>query len=278
MDDVDDTPIDQLPLNRGVHLLSHNEDGLVALEKPAGALSHPNAKTENRRSMLLADYDLREECYHWIDGAGKTRRAWLINRLDSPTSGVILLGLNHVISQMIKKEFATHRVTKIYYALVRGVPKTPAGVWADNLKKDVRRGNRLVKQGQIVPAKARYQTIKSPTGGFPVTLMKLMPVTGRTHQLRVQCEKHNLPIVGDRTYGSFSFNKEVVMRTQIKRMMLHSGETVVNYSFEGKVRQFTAKSDLPEDFQPVLDYRPGLNRAQPKQTRSVTLAKRSFKS
>ena len=278
MEDVEDTPIDQLPLNRGVHLLSHNEDGLVALEKPVGALSHPNAKGEYRRSLLMADYDLREECYQWIDGAGKTRRAWLINRLDSPTSGVILLGLNHGISQMIKKEFATHRVSKIYYALVRGVPKLPAGVWADNLEKDVRRGNRLVKQGQIVPVKARYQTIKSPTGGFPITLMKLMPVTGRTHQLRVQCEKHNLPIVGDRTYGSFSFNKEVVMRTQITRMMLHSGETVVNYCFEGKVRQFTAKSDLPEDFQPVLNYRPGLNRAQPKQTRSATLARRRFKS
>ena len=98
-----------------------------------------------------------------------------------------------------------------------------------------------------------------------------MPVTGRTHQLRIQCKKHNLPIVGDRTYGSFSFNKEVVMRTKIKRMMLHSSETVVNYSFEGKVRQFTAKSDLPEDFQTVLDYRPGLKRARFKQTRSATL-------
>ena len=278
MVDFEDTPIDQLPLNRGVHLLSHNEDGLVALEKPACALSHPNVKGEGRRSLLMADYDLKEECYQWIDGAGKSRRAWLINRLDSPTSGVILLGLNLGISQTIKREFATHRVTKIYYALVRGTPKAPAGAWADNLKKDVRRGSRLVKQGQIVPVKARYQKIKSPTGGFPITMMKLMPVTGRMHQLRVQCKKRNLPIVGDRTYGNFSFNKEVAMRTKITRMMLHSGETIVNYSFKGKVRQFTAKSDLPEDFQPVLDYRPGLNQAQSKQRGSSLLARRRFKS
>ena len=278
MVDFEDTSIDHLPLNRGVHLLSHNEDGLVALEKPAGALSHPNADGESRRSLLVSDYDLKEECYQWIDGAGKTRRAWLINRLDSPTSGVILLGLNQGISQTIKKEFATHRVTKIYYALVRGVPKTSAGAWADNLKKDVRQGNRLIRQGQIVPVKARYQTIKSPTGGFPITLMKLMPVTGRTHQLRVQCKKHNLPIVGDRTYGSFSFNKEVAMRTEIRRMMLHSAETIVNYSFKGKVCQFTAKSDLPEDFQTVLDYRPGFKRAELKQTPSPSLARRRFKS
>ena len=278
MAELEDTSIDHLPLNRGVHLLSHNKDGLVALEKPAGALSHPNAKGESRRSLLMSEYNLKEECYQWIDGAGKTRRAWLINRLDSPTSGVILLGLNLGISQKIKKEFATHRVTKIYYALVRGAPMAPVGVWADNLEKDARRRNRLVKLGQIVPVKARYQTIKSPTGGFPITLIKLMPVTGRKHQLRVQCKKHNLPIVGDRTYGSFSFNKEVAMRTGIRRMMLHSAETVVNYSFDGKVRQFKAKSDLPEDFQPVLDYRPGFKRAQPKQTLRSTLARRRFKS
>ena len=243
--DSEDTPIDQLPLNTGVHLLAHNGDGLVALEKPFGALSHPNESGDNRRSLLVADYDFDEECYYWTDGAGVSRRAWLINRLDSPTSGVILLGLNLEISQAIKKEFATHRVAKIYYALVRGTPKTPAGAWVDNLKKDVRRGNRLVKQGQVVPAKARYQTVKSPIGGFPITLIKLLPVTGRTHQLRVQCKTHGLPIVGDRTYGSFSFNKEVAMRTEKKRMMLHSGETVVNYNFKGKVRKFTATSELP---------------------------------
>ena len=276
--DPEDTPIDQLPLNAGVHLLAHNEDGLVALEKPYGALSHPNESGDNRRSLLVADYDFEKECYNWKDDTGVSRRAWLINRLDSPTSGVILLGLNQGISQTIKKEFATHRVTKIYYALVRGVPKTSAGAWADNLKKDVRQGNRLIRQGQIVPVKARYQTIKSPTGGFPITLMKLMPVTGRTHQLRIQCKKHNLPIVGDRTYGSFSFNKEVAMRTEIRRMMLHSAETIVNYSFEGKVCQFTAKSDLPEDFQTVLDYRPGFKRAELKQTPSSSLARRRFKS
>jgi 23S rRNA-/tRNA-specific pseudouridylate synthase len=276
--DPEDTPIDQLPLNAGVHLLAHNEDGLVALEKPFGALSHPNVPGDNRRSLLVADYDYEEECYYWTDDAGVSRRAWLINRLDSPTSGVILLGLNLGISQAIKKEFATHHVTKIYYALVRGTPKTPAGAWADNLKKDVRRGNRLVKQGQVVTAKTRHQTVNSPTGGFPITLIKLLPVTGRTHQLRVQCKIHGLPIVGDRTYGSFSFNKEVAMRTQKKRMMLHSSETIVNYSFRGKVRQFKATSELPEDFQSVFDYRPGLDRTQSKQTRSPLLAGRRFKS
>lgn len=277
MSDFVDTPLDQLPLNKGVRVLAHNNDGLVALEKPVGAMSHPNTPDENRRALLVADYDLEQECYTWTDTSGQPRQAWLINRLDSPTSGVILLGLNPDITATIKQEFATHKVTKIYYALVRGKPGVPAGSWADNLKKDVHRGKRLVKQGRIVPAKTRYQVIKSPTGGFPVTLIKLMPLTGRTHQLRVQCKKHGLPIVGDRTYGSFSFNKEVAMHTETKRMMLHSGETIVHYSFKGKLRDFSATSELPEDFQVVMGFRPGLNVTRPKPAASPVLAGRRFK-
>lgn len=271
---------EQLPLNTGVSILAHNEDGLIALEKPVGVMSHPNESRDNQRSLLVADYDLEKECYTWTDDSGETQHAWLINRLDSPTSGVILLGLNSEISQAIKLEFSTHKVKKIYYALVRGKPGSSSGSWADKLKKNIQVRGRLAKHGRVVRAKTGYQIIKSPTGGFPVSLMKLTPITGRTHQLRVQCQKHGLPIVGDRTYGSFSFNKEVNMRTEFKRMMLHSAETIVNYSFKGKVRKFTAKSELPEEFNAVMTYRPGLSAARQKVARSPSsvLAQRRFKN
>ena len=101
--------------------LSHSEDGLVALEKPAGALSHPSAE-ESRRSLLMSDYDLKEECYQWIDGAGKTRRAWLINRLDSPTSGVIAWA-EQAISQTIKKNLRRIEFRKFITRLCVG-PRT----------------------------------------------------------------------------------------------------------------------------------------------------------
>lgn len=278
MSEFSQCTLDELPLNDEVSVLEHNTDGLVALEKPAGAMSHPNSSEDSNNSLLTVDYDLEEECYFWTDAAGKDRKVWLINRLDSPTSGVILIGLNPEITQTIKQQFATHKVTKLYFALVRGKPSAAAGSWSDQLKKDVYRSGRLLKKGRMVPAKSRFQSIKSPTGGFPVTLMKLSPLTGRTHQLRVQCRKHGLPIVGDRTYGSFSFNKEVAMRTGIKRMLLHSGETIVNYCFKGKVRNFSAKSPLPEAFDRVIGYRPGLNDLKPeRESRSSVLSQRRFK-
>jgi 23S rRNA-/tRNA-specific pseudouridylate synthase len=278
MAEFEDIQLDELPLNKGVHILVHNEDGLLALNKPAGAMSHPNKAADNERALLVADYDLEEECYHWTNNAGIERRVWLINRLDSPTSGVILLGLNPDISNTVKVQFATHKVNKTYYALVRGTPKVPAGSWSDQLKKDMHVGKRTMKKARVVPAKTRFQKVKSPTGGFPVTLLKLMPVTGRTHQLRVQCKMHGLPIVGDRTYGSFSFNREVSMLTQTKRMMLHSGKTHVHYSYKGRVRDFEASAELPEDFDRVMRFRPGLKLHRSKPNRSKVLASRRFKT
>lgn len=278
------TQIEELPLTRGVRLLTSNEDGLVALEKPIGVLAHPNSAKDKERALLDAAYDYDEECFSWQNEAGEEKRAWLINRLDSPTSGVILIGLNLEIATTIKQLFATHKVAKTYYALVKRAPSLPTGVWNDSLKKDVLRGKRLVRNGQVVPAKARYQVVKSPVGGFPVSLLKLMPLTGRTHQLRVQCKKHGHPIVGDRTYGSFSFNREVSHETGEKRMMLHSGETSVHYAFKGKMKDFKAVSELPDAFQAVLSFRPGLNHGRPqpkpvskKRPISSTLAARRFR-
>lgn len=246
-----------LPLGRGVRLITSNQHGLVALDKPAGLMSHPNKPEESKRSLLDASYDYDAEVYTWKVGEVE-HRAWLVNRLDSPTSGVILLALNEEINTTIKQLFSTHKVSKIYYALVKNTPSVPAGSWSDNLKKDVYRGQRLIKGGQLIPAKTRYQVIKTPTGGFPVALIRLTPLTGRTHQLRVQCKNHRHPIVGDRTYGSFSFNKEVANETGEKRMMLHSGETSMRYPFHGKMHDFKAESELPDNFATVMRFRPGL--------------------
>ncbi|MGJ8654679.1 MAG: RluA family pseudouridine synthase [Opitutaceae bacterium] len=255
------TQIDELPLTRGVQVLASNDDGLVALEKPIKVMSHPNSASDRERSILDAGYDYDGEFFVWTNEAGEERRAWLINRLDSPTSGVILLGLNPEISETIKLCFATHKVVKTYYALVKRKPSKPNGSWSDVLRKDVKNGARVIRNGQSVKAKASYQFVRSPIGGFPIALIKLLPVTGRTHQLRVQCKKHGHPIVGDRTYGSFSFNREVAHETGERRMMLHSGETTVKYAYKGKLREFKATSELPEAFHAVMGFRPGLRYA-----------------
>ncbi|WP_269522942.1 RluA family pseudouridine synthase [Coraliomargarita parva] len=248
-----------LPLGPDVRLIEANKDGLVALDKPSGVMSHPNRHEERHRALLDAHYDYEREEFSWENDAGDICRAWLVNRLDSPTSGVILIALNKEVADAVKQSFAAHRVNKTYYALVKRTPGVPAGVWSDVLSKTIVRGGRKIKDAQRLPAKSRYQVVKDTVGGFPVCLLKLMPVTGRTHQLRIQCKSHNHPIVGDQTYGSFSFNREVAAETGVKRLLLHSAETTVNYAYQGKSQHFTAKSALPAEFDAVLKFRPGLN-------------------
>lgn len=272
-----------LPLNKGVQVLASNEDGLVALEKPAGAMSHPNTSEDIKRSLLVASYDYEGEFYFWKGEDGQERKVWLINRLDSPTSGVILIGLNPDIAKTVKLEFSTRKVTKNYNALVRHQPRNMAGVWTDVISKDLVNNGRKIKNGRQVRAKSSYRIINKPVGGFPIALLKFVPVTGRTHQLRIQCKKHGHPIVGDRSYGNFRFNKEIALETGEKRMMLHASEVIVNYAYKGKVRRFRAQSELPQAFRMVMSFRPGMGKPkvaneEPKKGASGELSGRRFKS
>ena len=248
-----------LPLGKGVRILDCNEDGLLALEKPAGLLSHPNRKRDERRSLLKAYYNLEKECYQWIDAGGEARRVDLLHRLDSATSGVMLLSLNTELTEIIKDCFANKKVTKIYYALVKGSMKNRSGVWDDRIMKDRINGNRVIRNAIVLQAKSRFQYVRKAQAGFPISMVKLFPVTGRTHQLRIQCQKHRIPIVGDQTYGSFSFNRDVKYETGIKRLMLHASEILFNYRIKGRNKQVAVSSPLPVEFEALLDFRPGMD-------------------
>jgi 23S rRNA-/tRNA-specific pseudouridylate synthase len=85
-----------------------------------------------------------------------------------------------------------------------------------------------------------------------LALLRLEPRTGRSHQLRVQCARRGLPIVGDQTYGDFARNREFARQAGTKRLFLHSMETSFEYEFGGRRHAFSAKSPLPEEFESVL--------------------------
>ena len=91
----------------------------------------------------------------------------------SPTSGVILLALSYELNITVKQVLRT--ATKVYHALVRHAPKGTAGTWNDILSKDVYNG--CHQKGKKVKAKVTFRVMKRPIGGFPVSLLKLNPVT-----------------------------------------------------------------------------------------------------
>jgi len=237
-----------LPLAAGVKLLIRDENGLAAFDKPAGVLSHPNSSQDEPRSLLTCRYDKEAQCFGWRAADGGERKLWLLNRLDSATSGVILTATTEKLATAIREHYLKKQVNKVYQALVFGKPHKNYDFWHDMLATSNARGQVRTSLIGNVPAETRYQLIKHTQRTFSTSLIKLEPRTGRSHQLRVQCAKRQSPIVGDQTYGNFALNRSFAKATKNKRLFLHSLETSFTYEFGGRKFDFKASAPLPRDF------------------------------
>lgn len=249
-----------LPLGPGVKLLNADRNGLAAFDKPAGILSHPNHSGEAGRSLLNAAYTLDGEFFEWPapahpEGApagkhaGRPRRLWLLNRLDSGTSGVILVAASAELASSIRGLFRQKHIKKTYQALVFGSPAKSSEIWSDRLAVQKKGGQIRTAAGGNIPSESRMQLLRAQRAGSPpLALIQLEPRTGRSHQLRVQCAQRHLPIVGDATYGNFVLNRDFGRRSEIKRLCLHSHHTEFSYASGGKTFQFSATAPTPAEF------------------------------
>jgi 23S rRNA-/tRNA-specific pseudouridylate synthase len=242
-----------LPLGRGVEVIKHDVNGLAALAKPAGVLSHPNASGDEPRSLLTVRYVSDGEFFEWPASptVGKAR-LWLLNRLDSATSGVLLVAAEEALALEVRAQFKRKQVKKVYQALVFGKPPPAPQVWRDFLA--VQKHGRQIRTATTgnVPSESRVSLLRLGRGEPKLALIRLEPRTGRSHQLRVQCAKRHLPIVGDQTYGDFPRNREFAKRAGTKRLFLHSLETAFDYDFKGRTFTFEARAPLPAEFEAQL--------------------------
>jgi tRNA pseudouridine65 synthase len=232
------------PLGEYTRFLLRDPNGLVALAKPAGVLSHPNEGRDRLRTILDASFDQEAERFSWKDEAGATHALWLLNRLDSATSGVILLADTEALALHIRGLFRSRQVHKVYEALVFGVPHAPVQQWRDMLAVDKRGGQiRTSTQGNI-PSESHMRVLRQWRGSPSLALIELTPKTGRSHQLRVQCAKRHLPIVGDATYGDFALNRHWAKQGKDKRLHLHSRRTAFDYEWKGRRWHFEAEDPV----------------------------------
>ncbi len=240
-----------LPLGKGVSLIAQHPAGLFALEKPEGVLAHPNEDEGSKRTLLLAPYDNDSECYKVKTDNGE-KNFYLLHRLDSPTSGLILIADNLPLAEAIRKAFREHRIQKTYNAIVSGSVRKPHGEWIDTLTKRNEQGSHVRSAtGGNQSAKAHYKFLKRSLSGR-LHLLELKPTTGRTHQLRVQCAEHDYPIVGDRTYGNFKLNTDIRKKTGEKRLFLHACHVSISIPFKGSTLTFDARSPLPDNFEKLF--------------------------
>jgi 23S rRNA-/tRNA-specific pseudouridylate synthase len=238
----------EIPLHKSCKILNRHACGLIAVEKADGIMSHPNRVADQVRSLVTAPYDYETEAYSIGD-----RKLYLVNRLDAPTSGVILLSEEFECAAKVKEAFFHHAVEKQYVAIVKGIPPRKQDSWRDCLKVVRQRGSlRTVVALGRANALCDMKLMERGSGPPARAMITLKPSTGKTHQLRVQCASRRLPIVGDSTYGEYAFNREFKRQKGSSRLFLHSWKTRIHLTLAGKEVDFSAESGIPEAFAVAL--------------------------
>ena len=178
------------------NLVIYEDADLLALNKPSGlAVQGGTNTTRHIDGMLPA---LGEGCR-------------LVHRLDRDTSGVLLIAKSAASAKWAGKAFQSRRAEKIYWGITNGVPKPNAGEIKgymakgrlDNRFGTIHEGKEVmeaVRHGAAGAKHARtlYQTLSQ--AGQRAAWVAMMPLTGRTHQLRLHMQLLNAPIAGDPKY------------------------------------------------------------------------------
>ncbi len=152
-----------------------------------------------------------------------------VHRLDRPTSGILLFGLNAEIAARLCEQFSDRSITKEYAAIVRG-HSPEAGEWDEPLreKHDRKSDKRARHCKSAQDAVTRFETVQQWTVPFSAgryetsrySLVRISPRTGRKHQIRRHFNHMSHPVIGDTTYGDRRHNRLFREQFGIKRMLL----------------------------------------------------------
>ncbi|WP_167612773.1 RluA family pseudouridine synthase [Maribellus sediminis] len=218
----------------------YQDEHLIVVDKPVDLPVHKNDFMPNDAAYLTKLVG---------DMTGK----WIYNvhRLDSKTSGVIVLVFSSEVAHEMTLKFERKEVVKTYHAVVQGNPGN--GIF--DKKVVVKKKSKFKK-----PASTRYETLRTVSTNLSykekeqveLSLVKVMPETGRWHQIRQHFAQNHNDILGDSHHGDFTLNKLVSADTDIRRLFLHASSLEFQHPVSGEALRFEA--ELPQEFKVVLDH------------------------
>jgi tRNA pseudouridine32 synthase/23S rRNA pseudouridine746 synthase len=199
--------------------LIHRDEHFIVINKPAGLLSVPGKGdlTDCVIARLLAEEP----------------NTLLIHRLDRDTSGILVFALNKAAQSHISRQFQNRQTEKQYHALVGGVLTDEGSVDVPVNYDPTRPPLHIADPAYHKPALTHWQALELfNINGQAVTRVKLMPITGRSHQLRVHMQYLGHAIVGDGLYAS-----EVVQQL-MPRLCLHAEQLSFLHPVTGEALNF----------------------------------------
>lgn len=226
-------------------------DHIVVLDKPSGMLVH-ESEEESSKNTVVAWFlsrcpEAREVGEPGRAPSGKALlRSGVVHRLDRETSGIMVMAKTQEAFEHLKHQFQSRSIYKEYRAFVYGTMTESWGVIDRPIGRNskdwrIRSAQRGAK-GMLRPAVTEWELIgQSTTHAY----LKLMPKTGRTHQLRAHLKAINHPIVADQLYAP---NHEPELG--FTRLALHAH--ILGFELPGgEVRRFM--SPLPHEFTVAAD-------------------------
>ncbi|MBE7033917.1 MAG: RluA family pseudouridine synthase [Ruminococcaceae bacterium] len=213
-----------IPAEIPLDILYEDED-LLVINKPRSMPTHP---VRNHREDTLANGVL-----YYLDA----KEFHVITRLDKDTSGVVLIAKNSVAAAILTEEMKNKRIKKEYIAVVNGTPNPPVGKIAAPIKKKEEHGIMRCVSPDGKEAVTEYETLKTWDN---ISLVKLFPITGRTHQLRVHMSYIGNPIYGDSMYGATQTGEKT---------RLHCEK--ITFTHPMRKQEITVIAPIPDDIKRV---------------------------
>ncbi|MDF0533920.1 bifunctional tRNA pseudouridine(32) synthase/23S rRNA pseudouridine(746) synthase RluA [Shewanella yunxiaonensis] len=196
----------------------YQDRDIIVINKPSGLLSVPGRAAEHYDSVFSRVLQLHPQ-------------AQVVHRLDMATSGLIVLALRRNAERELKRQFQDRETHKIYYARIAGRLEHNGTVDLPLICDWPNRPRQKVDYEIGKPSVTHYEVISY---GQRSTLVKLTPITGRSHQLRVHMMSLGHPILGDGFYA------DADTKALAPRLLLHAAQLSFKHPYSGEVMTFNS--------------------------------------
>lgn len=236
----------QIPLD-----ILYEDQDVIVINKPAGMVVHP-APGHPEGTLVNA---LLNHCGDSLSGINGVKRPGIVHRIDKETSGLLVAAKNDRAHHHLSHQLSTHKMGRVYLALVWGMVTPPEGTIEGLIGRDPRNRQRMTLRSSGKFSKTHYKVLKY--FGKTASLIECRLETGRTHQIRVHLTSKNHPLIGDIIYGNLPRATPAFLKTYLKekwpkdRHALHAKE--LSFIHPTTHEQLLFSTDLPEDMRNMID-------------------------